>query len=484
MFRSRILVATTLASTLAACTVGPNYKPATPSELGVPGAYSVNVPARTADDITAWWKSFDDPLLAQLVEQSRTTNLDIAQAVARLKQAHEALIQSRASLLPQVTGSAGYNKSFDLAGASTVTLPDGTITTISRGSGSSFSVGADVSYQVGLFGEVRRTIEASKAQYESSGYDYATVLLSTESEVARNYVLARLYQAQLANANDSLKIQDDNLQIAGWRVQAGLVSSVDQETARASRAQTAATIPTLEQNYNAAVSRLGVLTGQAPGALKDQLEAVKPIPKGPDDVATGIPADTLRQRPDVRAAERNLAAATAQIGVAKAALYPALTISGNVSTDAAAFGNLFSIITGSLFAGLTQTIFDGGRLHAQVRSNEAAAEGALAAYKSTIFSGMEDVENAVVALRAAKQRAADFAIAYDASNNSAILARMQYRSGLTDFTTLNTAESSLLSARDGLSQAQSDQATALIQLYLALGGGWDPTTAPQAPQDH
>jgi len=484
MFRSRILLATALGSTLAACTVGPNYKPATPAELGVPGGYSVNTPERTPDDITHWWGNFDDPMLAQLVEQSQTTNLDIAQAVARLKQAHEALIQSRAQLLPQVTGSAGYNKSFDVTGASTVTLPDGTITTISRGSGQSFSLGADVSYQVGLFGEVRRTVEASKAQYESSGYDYATVLLSTESEVARNYVLARLYQAQLANANDSLKIQDDNLQIAGWRVQAGLVSSVDQEQARAARAQTAAGIPTIEQNYNAAVSRLGVLTGQAPGALKDQLEAVKPIPKGPADVATGIPADTLRQRPDVRAAERNLASATAQIGVAKAALYPALAISGNLNTDAASIGNIFSIITGSLFAGLTQAIFNGGRLHAQVRSNEAAAEGAFAAYKSTVLSGLEDVENAVVALDAAKQRAADYAVAYDAANNSALLARLQYRTGLTDFTTLNTAESSLLSARNGVSQAQADQAEALIQLYLALGGGWDSTQVPQAPQDH
>jgi outer membrane protein TolC len=214
------------------------------------------------------------------------------------------------------------------------------------------------------------------------------------------------------------------------------------------------------------------------------MEATQPIPKGPADVATGIPADTLRQRPDVRAAERNLAAATAQIGVAKAALYPALAVSGNLSTDATKIGSLFDIITGSLFAGLTQAIFNGGRLHAQVRANEAAAEGAFAAYKSTVLTGLEDVENAVVALDAAKQRGADYAIAYDAANNSALLARLQYRTGLTDFTTLNTAESSLLSARDGLSQAQADKAEALIQLYLALGGGWDPTQTPQAPQDH
>jgi multidrug efflux system outer membrane protein len=481
MFRSRIAFLLMVSLPVSACTVGPDYHPTAPSALGVPDAYSVAADARTPEDITVWWKNFDDPLLGQIVEQARTNNLDIAQAVARLRQAREALVQSRAQLLPSATGSAGYSHSFDITGASTVTLPDGTITTISRGAGDSFSLGLDMSYQAGLFGEIRRAVEASRAQYQASGYDYATVLISTEAEAARNYVLARLYQVQLANARDSLAIQDDNLEIAGFRVQAGLVSSLDTEQARAQRAQTAATIPTIEQNYNAAVSRLGVLTGQAPGALKAELQAVKPIPRGPATVAVGIPADTLRQRPDVRAAERNLAAATAQIGVAKAQLYPALAISGSLSTDAVSVGGLFDQIAGRLFAGLTQTIFDGGRLRAQVRSNEAAAEGSFAAYKSTVLTGLEDVENAVVALDAAKRRAQQFTIALDAANNTAILSRSQYRAGLTDFTTLNIAESSLLSARNGLSQTQADQAQALIQLYLALGGGWSGGPAPQAP---
>lgn len=481
MFRSRIAFLLTIALPVAACTVGPDYRPSAPSVLGVPDRYSVPADARTPEDITAWWKGFDDPLLGQIVEQARANNLDIAQAVARLRQAREALVQSRAQLLPTVSGAAGYSRSFDIAGASVVTLPDGTITTISRGAGDSFSLGLDMSYQLGLFGEIRRTLEASRAQYQASGYDYATVLISTEAEAARNYVLARLFQAQLANARDSLGIQDDNLEIAGFRVQAGLVSSLDTEQARSQRAQTAATIPTIEQNYNSAVSRLGVLSGQAPGALKAELEAVKPIPRGPATVAVGIPADSLRQRPDVRAAERNLAATTAQIGVAKAQLYPALAISGSFSSDSVSVGGLFDQIAGRLFAGLTQLIFDGGRVRAQVRSNEAAAEGSFAAYKSTVLTGLEDVENAVVALDAAKRRAQQFTIALDAANNTAILTRSQYRAGLTDFTNLNIAESSLLSARNGLSQAQADQAQALIQLYLALGGGWNGGPAPEAP---
>jgi multidrug efflux system outer membrane protein len=480
MTMKRVLCTILPAMALAACTVGPDYRPASPAALGVPASYSVAADERAREDLSRWWTRFDDPLLTRLVEQARTDNLDIAQAVARLRQAHEGLIQSRAQLLPQVDGSGGYSRSFDLTGASTITLPDGTITTISRGSNDSFSLGADVSYQVGLFGEVRRTVEASRAQYEASGYDYATVLISTEAEIARNYVLARLYQAQLANARRSLAIQDDNLEIAGFRVQAGLVSSLDQEQARASRAQTAASIPSIEEAYNQAVSRLGVLTGQAPGALKAEMDAVKPIPSAPPDVAVGIPADTLRQRPDVRAAERSLAAATAEIGVAQAQLYPALSLSGSLGANAGSIGNIFDIITGRFFAGLAQTIFDGGRLRSQVRSNEAAAEAAFAAYKGTVLTGLEDVENAIVALDTAQQREKQLAIALDAANNSAILSRSQYRAGLTDFTTLNTAESQLLSATNGLTQARADEATALVQLYLALGGGWDSTTVPTA----
>ncbi len=481
MTMKRVLCAMLPATALAACTVGPDYRPASPAALGVPVHYSVAADQRAQEDLSRWWTRFGDPLLTRLVEQARTDNLDIAQAVARLRQAHEGLIQSRAQLLPQVSGSGGYSRSFDVTGASTVTLPDGTITTISRGSNDSFSLGADVSYQAGLFGEVRRGVEASRAQYESAGYDYATVLISTEAEIARNYVLARAYQAQLANAQASLAIQDDNLEIAGFRVQAGLVSSLDQEQARASRAQTAASIPSIAQSYNQAVSRLGVLTGQAPGALKAEMEAVKPIPAAPGDVAVGIPADTLRQRPDVRAAERALAAATARIGVAEAQLYPGLSFSGSLGANAASIGNLFDIITGRVFAGLAQTIFDGGRLRSQVRANEAAAEAAFAAYKGTVLTGLEDVENAIVALDTAQEREKQFAIALDAANNSAILSRSQYRAGLTDFTTLNTAESQLISARNGLTQAHADRANALVQLYLALGGGWDSAAVPVAP---
>jgi len=466
MKRSRIALMLTVVLPLQACMVGPNYKPPASASLGVPDAYSGPATNGALPDISTWWTSFGDTELTSIIDRARRDNLDIAQAVARLKQAREGLVQARASLLPTVNGSAGYRRD----------LLD------SVGPRDNFSIGADASYQADLFGGTRRSIEAARASEQASGYDLATVQTSIASEAARNYILARQYQAALKIARDSLAIQDDNLEIAGFRVQAGLVSSLDQEQARAQRAQTAAQIPTIEQNYAAAVNRLGVLTGQAPGALKAELDAVQPIPMGPADIPTGIPGDVLRQRPDVRSAERTLGAATAQIGVQKAALYPALNITGNIGTSASALGSIANVITGSLFAGLTQLIFDGGRTRSRVRSQEAAAQGAFAAYKSTVLTSLEDVENALQALQAAKQRQREFAVALDASNAAAILARSQYRAGLTDITTLNNSEAALLSAQNGLNSARGDQAQAMVALYLALGGGWDSTKPPELPQ--
>lgn len=481
MANKRLALIISLAVPLSGCAVGPDYHPSTAAKLGVPDSYSVPADQRAQEDLTRWWSKFDDPMLAQLVEQGRTANLDVAQAVTRLRQAREALVQARSSLFPNVGASGSYSRSEPIRGGSTtITLPDGTVTSFSQGGSNSFSIGADVSYQADLFGGNRRSVEAARADYEGTGFDYATILTSIEGEIARNYVIARLQQAQLANDRASLAIQDDNLQIAGWRVQAGLVSSLDVEQARAARAQTAAIIPQLEASLNQSFSRLGVLTGQAPGALKSQLEAVRPIPRGPTSVTVGIPADTLRQRPDVRGAERSLASATARIGVNEAQLYPALQLGGSINAGSSVLDEIFDVITGRLFANVAQTIFDAGRTRSQVRSARAAADGAFLAYKSTVLTALEDVENAVMALRSAQQREQEFTIALDAANNSAILARSQYRAGLTDFVTLNQTEASLLSAQNGLSQAQSDKATALIQLYLALGGGWDSTTIPEA----
>jgi len=465
----QIKAALLMSVALASCTtLGPDYRAPGAGTLPVPEAYHGGQPGETAApaDLSRWWERFNDPLLTRLVDEVGDGNLDLAQAGSRLVQARESLVQARAGLVPTVGASGGAGRDF--------------------GSGndrSSFNVGADAAWEIDLFGRIRRGIEASGADAQSVYYDREALRVAIVAELGTNYIQARLAQERLALARDTLAIADDNLQIARWRVEAGLVSSLDSEQARAARAQTAASIPNIEAAYAGAAYRLAVLTGRAPGTLNATLDEARPIPDGPDEVAIGIPADTLRQRPDIRASERTLAAQTARIGVAEAQLYPALRLSGNIGTSALSLGGLFSAITGGIFSGLSQTLFDGGRLRSQLRAQQAATEGALAGYRQSILSALEDVENALVALNAARARQAEFAIALEAANNTAILARTQYRSGLTDFRQLLESERSLLSARDGMVGSRADEALALVQLYRALGGGWDAGAAPTVERD-
>jgi NodT family efflux transporter outer membrane factor (OMF) lipoprotein len=446
---------------LGACTLGPNYRAPEPRALSVPDTFYQREGQARPADLSHWWDRFNDPLLTRLIGEASASNLDLAVASSRLVQAREALVQARAGLVPTVGASGSVGR----------TAGDGNDRT-------SFSIGADASWEIDLFGRIRRGVEAANADAEGVYYDREALRVAIAAELATNYIQTRLAQERLALARENLAIADDNLQIAQWRVQAGLASSLDSEQARGARAQTAASIPGLEQAVASGTYRIAVLTGRAPGTLTAELGEAKPVPRGPRDVAVGIPADTLRQRPDIRSSERSLAAATARIGVAEAQLYPGLRLSGNIGTSAFSLGGLFNAITGSILAGIDQTLFDGGRLRSQLRSQQAATEGALATYRQSILTALEDVENSLLALNSARERQVQFAVALDAANNSAILARLQYRSGLTSFDQLLDVERSLVSARDGLASSRSDESLALVQLYRALGGGWDATATP------
>lgn len=457
---------------LGACAVGPNYRPPAKAALGVPDAYSTPAAEGAVPDLQRWWTNFNDPQLDAIVDLALKQNLDIAQAVSRVRQARESLLQSRAALFPTVNANASYSRNINIRGQTFGQITNAGIVN------ENYALSGDVSYTADIFGGVRRGVEASRGSYAASGYNLAQVQATIASEVVRNYVLLRAAQSSVAIARGSLAIQQDNLEIAGFRVQAGLVSSLDAEQARAQRAQTAANVPTLEQQFEQASNRIGVLTGQAPGALKGQLVTAAPIPKGPDAVPVGVPADIIRLRPDVRAAERTLAAATAQIGVAKAQLLPQLTLAGSINTNASSINALTDIITGRVFGQLAQTIFDAGRGRSVVRARRAQAEEAFAGYKAAVLGALEDVENALTALATAQARQRELAVAAEASENAATLARSQYRAGLTDITTLNNTEAALLSAQSGLVNARSDAAQALVQLYLALGGGWNAEAPP------
>jgi NodT family efflux transporter outer membrane factor (OMF) lipoprotein len=413
-----------------------------------------------------WWTKLNDPVLDQLVGRALGANIDLAVARARLLEARESLVQAQAGRLPTVGTTASAGLTIDENG---------------HRSGN-YSLGADASWETDLFGGVRRSVESARAAAQSSAYDLAFVQVSLVGDLVADYVTARLAQQRAALARQNLSIADDNLQIARWRLQAGLVSSLDVEQARGERAQIAAAIPTYEQNFSSAAYRIGILTGEPPAALLEMLKGASPLPQAPVSIAAGIPADVLRRRPDVRSAERTLAAETARIGVAEANLYPDLRLAGNIGTSGLSLGGLVDAITGNLFATLTQTIFDAGRTRSQVRSQQAAAQAALATYKKTVLTALQDVENGLVALETAQQRLAQFEVALDAAQNQAILARSEYRSGLTDFQTLLEAERSLITARDGALTSRADETLAVVQLYRALGGGWNPAEGSSVDQ--
>jgi outer membrane protein, multidrug efflux system len=451
-----LLVVSAMVAALSACTQGPDYQLQSASDLAVPENYIGQIEAADATDISSWWNLFDDSILTGLVVQATVGNLDIAQAMARVEQSQASLKQSQRTTLPQVDAQGSAGRNFNNQ------APDS----------SSFSQTISARWTSDLFGGQKRSIEAAQASYQAAGFSLGNAQALLAAEVARNYVDLRALQDRLQIARTSLETQDQNVRIAGWRAEAGLVSAIDVEQAKTQRAQTAASLPLLVQAEAQARYRLAVLSGQAPGALDDVLTKSAPLPMVPSEIGLGIPADILRQRPDVRAAERELAAQTARIGVSKAQLYPSLSLSGSLGTSSTTLGGLGDLITGGLFANIAQVIFDGGQRKAAVRGQEAATRGAFATYRSSILGALEDVENARIAEATAIERIAVFEDQVKASNNAALLARVNYRAGLVDFRTLLEAERSLLSANDGLTDARADRLTAAIQLYLALGGGW------------
>jgi NodT family efflux transporter outer membrane factor (OMF) lipoprotein len=435
--------------------------------MAIPADWAESDPAITELDLTAYWRQLDDPLLTQFVEQAVAQNLDLVQSAARVAQARAQLRSARAAWFPQLNASGGVNVNETLRGGP------------SPLDGTSFDVGVDASWEADLFGRISGNVSASRADLEAAGYSRDDLQRLIVGQVALSTIQARSTALQLAIARDTLAFQDENLQIARWRVEAGLVSSLDVEQARGQRAQTAATIPLLESNLAATANAISTLIGEPPGRVLAALQGSDFVPDPPALDAYEAPAGVLRRRPDVRAAEATLVANSARVGVARAQLLPLVRLTGSIGTGAGSVGNLFDIISGGLFAGVSQLLFDGGRTDAQIDSAEAVAEGSLAAWRLSILQALEDVETAAVDLRAARERVAIYGEALDAANNAALLARSQYQTGLTDFRNLLTTENQLLSARNSVVAAEADRASAFVRLTQALGGGWTyplPTT--------
>jgi NodT family efflux transporter outer membrane factor (OMF) lipoprotein len=454
---------------LGACaSVGPDYRqPAfdAPTSWQALGADTSAAPAPAAT-LAAWWQQLGDATLDALIADALAASPDLAAARARLRESRAQRGVAAADRYPTVDLSASRTRSSSSR---------------ETGSGSTrdlYSAGFDASWEPDVFGGVRRGVEAADADLAASAANLDDARVTLVAEVALNYVELRTFQAQLAIARSNLASQSETLQITDWRAQAGLTTTLDVEQARASREQTRATIPSLQTSLAGARHRIAILLGKPPAALDDRLAAVAPLPQVPRQVAVGIPADALRQRPDVRAAERSLAAAVARVGEAQAARYPSFRLSGSIGLEALSFGALSGseAITRSLLAGITAPIFDAGRLRQQVEVRDAQREQAEIAYRQALLSALEDVENALAALDNSHVREEALGLAADAARNAAELARQRYSAGLTDFQTVLDTERSLLGVEDSLAVASANRATALIQLYKALGGGWSPLT--------
>lgn len=424
---------------------------------------SISTVSPAPDMLAAWWKQFGDARLDRLIEAAMTAAPDIRSAQARLRQARASRDLAVANLYPSLGASIGATRSRT---GSTV-----------GGSGKSqtlYAAGFDASWEPSIFGGLRDAVDAARADAAASEASLASTHASLAAEVALNYVALRASQQRLAIVRANVDSQAGTLQIAEWREMAGLVTRLDVEQARTNLEQTRAAIPALETTRAEAEHRLAVLTGRVPGSLRESLQEARPLPVAPEEIAVGIPADTLRQRPDVRAAELTLLAEIARTAEREADRYPSLTLAGSLDWKALSLSALGGgdTLVRSLAANLAGTLFDGGRIRARIAAQNAVQEQALVAWEKSLLSALEDVEDAMTAYANGRERVNARRKAAASAANAAGLARIQYQAGAADFQNVLETERTLLTAQDNLVSAEADVLTAVIQLYKALGGGW------------
>ena len=406
-----------------------------------------------------WWERFDDPLLTRLVTQALQTNTSVRSAQTALQQARALRELSAAGLSPSLSasGSAQRGKS------------DGT------DAHNSLQAGLDARWELDVFGARRSSVNASEADAQASQSTLADVQVSVAAEVALAYIQLRGQQAQAQIARNNLASQQETLQITDWRRQAGLTSSLELEQARTATEQTSAQLPTLQTGISQTRLSLALLTGQTPDALQGLVDEAQPVPVVAGDWALGIPARTLRQRPDVRAAEQRIQAALSRVSAADAARYPGFALSGSLGLSALSLSGLTSgaSVASALLGSISAPLLDGGAARAQIRVQEAALEQARVAYEAVVLTALRDVEGALVALQGDRARQLNLQNAATAAANAALLAEQRYASGLIDFQTVLQTQRTLLVAQDSVASTQAAISADHVRLVKALGGGWN-----------
>lgn len=466
---------------LSGCTVGPTYHPPTvplpPTWSALPESGVKN----EASDLTQWWTTLGDPVLNSLIERAVHTNLDLRLATARIREARALRGVIAADEWPTINTTGSYLR---LRGSEN-TFSSSTTGSSSNGFSSEsdlFQANFDASWELDLFGRVRRSVEAAEADLAAEEEDLRDVLVTLVAEVARNYVELRGVQRQLSVTQHNIQSQQQSVELTNARFQAGLTSGLDVAQAEAQLSTTQSQTPTLASAQRQSIHRLGVLLGQLPETLLSELTPEKPLPPVPPEILVGLPSELLRRRPDVRRTERQAAAATARIGVATADLFPRFMFSANVLglqsadiTDLALASSRFW----SVGPTVRWPIFDAGRIRANIEAHTARGEQSLVRYEQTVLAAIEEVENALVAYAQEHHRQRALASAVEANRRSVALANEQYTRGLGDFLNVLDAQRSLYTAEDQLVQSERAIIANLIALYKALGGGWEVTPLHQ-----
>ena len=441
------------------------------STVPVPTKWSNGDANASASPLGDWWQRFDDPQLTELVTQALRANNDIRTAMAALRQSRALRDVTAAGLLPTANAAASAQRGKSAGNAAV----------------NAYQVGFDASWEPDIFGGVRAGVAAANANTRAAAASLGNIQVSVAAEVAAAYMELRALELRLEIARENLASQEETQQIAEWRAQAGLTTSLDVEQARTSTEQTRAQIPALEATFAQSRSSLAILLGVTPEVMQASLPPSTVIPAASDDLALAFPAETLRQRPDIRQAEYIVSAAASQVTQADAARYPTFRLSGTLGLSALTLSGLSgsSALAAVLLGSVSVPVFDGGGLAAQVRVQEAALDQARISYESVVLSALKEVEDALVSLRTSRERLATLRRAAEAAQNASSLARYRYNSGLIDFQSVLQTQVTLLQVQDSVANVQAAVGIAHVQLYKALGGGWQPESAALvAPGSH
>jgi NodT family efflux transporter outer membrane factor (OMF) lipoprotein len=430
-----------------------------------------------SDDLSKWWKVFNDPVLDDLICSAYLQNLTLRQAGMRVLEARAQLGIAVGNIFPQTQTATG-SFTWDAISREVANRGLSQIGTISGAQFKRFfgqwQYGFNLAWELDFWGRFRRAVEGSSDNLDAAVENYDSMLVTLLGDVATNYAQLRTTEQRIKYAKQNVELQRQTLTLVRARFDAGTVSELDLDQARSTLAQTEATIPELEISLRQFNNQLCILLGIPPEELQAKLGPA-PILNAPPEVAVGIPADLLRRRPDVRAAERRAAAQCAQIGVAEADFYPRISITGSLGYSAEFFKNLFksTALTADVGPSFQWNILNYGRILNNVRLQEATFREQVAAYQNAVLTGAQDVENGLVTFLKAQQRTKFQAESVAAAEKAVKVGLVQYKGGIIDFTRVTQLETTLVQLQDTLAIAQGEIGLGLIQVYRALGGGWE-----------